>query len=468
MPTRVAASGKELIQMSQFKTPSLNVGHRRKRQGHLYKLSGAARGQVLVLATMLIVVLVGMVALATDLGILWSERRQMQSATDAAAIAAVSALRSSGSVTSAARNVASLNGFTNGANNTTVTVNNPPAAGPNSGNANYVEVLITEAEPTYFLRVLGHSSMNVSTRAVSGIINSAGCIYALDPSAAKAISASNGVNISSSCGIFDDSNNSDALDVVGGAVVKATGVGVVGQAVINNGGAVENTSGGSLTISQNIAPVPDPLAHITAPSVGSCTYSGTQNYNAYTAQQSPPYSGKYVINPGVYCGGISVSNGVSVTFNSGTYILAGGGMSLQAGGGTVSGSAVSFYVTTGAKAGYSGSNSAYGGITMANGATVSFSAPTTGGTNSLEGILFYQDRSVATGSAASAFAGGANLTLNGALYFPTTTLNYSNGINASYTILVADTLVFTGGATMNNNYASLADGSPIQSSSLFE
>src|SRR5271167_222042 len=127
MPNRVAVSGKELIQMSQFKTTSLNVGHRKKRQGHFYKLSGAARGQVLVLATMVIVVLVGMVALATDLGILWSERRQMQSATDAAAIAAVSALRSSGNVTSAARNVASLNGFTNGANSTTVTVNNPPA-----------------------------------------------------------------------------------------------------------------------------------------------------------------------------------------------------------------------------------------------------------------------------------------------------------------------------------------------------
>jgi hypothetical protein len=417
---------------------------------------------------MVIVVLVGMVALATDVGILWSDRRQMQLAADAAAIAGVSALRSSGDVTSAARNVASLDGFTNSVNNTTVTVNNPPASGPNAGNSNYVEVLITESEPTYFLRVLGHTSANVSTRAVSGIANSAGCIYALDPSATKAFSASNGVNVSSTCGIFVDSNSSDALDVVGGAVVKTTGVGVVGQAVMNNGGAIENTSGGSLTISQNIAPVPDPLAHITAPTVGSCTYTGTQNYNAYTATQSPPYSGKYVINPGVYCGGISISNGVSVTFNSGTYILAGGGMSLQAGGGTISGSNVSFYVTTGAKAGYSGSNSAYGGVTMANGVNVTFTAPTTGGTNSLEGILFYQDRSVPTGSAATTFAGGANLTLNGALYFPTTTLNYSNGINAAYTILVADTLVFTGGATMNNNYASLTDGSPIQSSSLFE
>src|ERR1700722_512553 len=381
-----------------------------KRQ-NFRQFNSAASGQVLLLATMVIVVLVGMVALATDIGILWSERRQMQLAADAAAIAGVSALRNSANVTSAARNVASLDGFTNSVNNTTVTVNNPPAAGPNAGNSNYVEVLITEAEPTYFLRALGQTSMNVSTRAVSGIANAAGCIYSLDPSAAKAFSASNGVNISFTCRIFVDSNNSDALDVVGGAVVKTTGVGVVGQAVINNGGAVENTSGGSLTISQNIAPVPDPLAHITAPTVGSCTYTGTQNYNAYTATQSPPYSGKYVINPGVYCGGISISNGVSVTFNSGTYILAGGGMSLQAGGGTITGSNVSFYVTTGAKAGYSGSNSAYAGVTMANGVNVTFTAPTTGGTNSLEGILFFQDRSVPTGSAATTFAGGANLTL---------------------------------------------------------
>src|SRR5271156_5528677 len=46
-----------------------------------------------------------------------------------------------------------------------------------------------------------------------------------------------------------------------------------------------------------------------------------------------------------------------------------------------------------------------------------------------------------------------------ALYFPTTQLNYSNGINAAYTILVADTLIFTGGASINinSNYASLAD-----------
>jgi hypothetical protein len=430
----------------------------------------SGRGQVLVLTAMAIIVLVGFVALATDVGLLWNERRQMQTATDAAAVAGATALRNGTAIASAANNVASLNGFTNGVKSATITVNKPPLTGPYAGNSSYVEVIIAQAEPTYFLRALGYASMNVKTRAVSGAMNAAGCIYTLDPTAAKAFSASNGVNISSSCGIMVNSNSSDAFDVVGGATVKTTGVGIVGAASVNNGGSVQNMSGGALTPTQNVAPVADPLAHINAPSVGSCTYTyGPQTQlNSYTATQSPPNSGKYVVNPGVYCGGINASNGTSVTFNAGTYIMAGGGLVLNNGGGTATGSNVTFYLTTGAKASYSGTNSAYAGVTIANGVTVNFSAPTTGGVNSLEGILFFQDASIPAGSAASYFAGGANMTLGGALYFPTTQLNYSNGISAAYTILVADSIIFTGGATMNNNYTSLADGSPIQSSSLYE
>jgi len=447
-----------------------NESGSRKKAADVNNSPGMARGQVLVLTAIVMIVLIEFVALATDLGLLWTKRRQMQTATDAAAVAGATALRNSASITSAANAVASLNGFTNGISSATVTINNPPSSGRYAGNSNYVEVIIAQAEPSYFLRAFGYSSMKVSTRAVGGAMNAAGCIYALNPSVAKALSASNGANISASCQIYVNSNSSDAFDVVGGATVKTTAVGVAGKAVVNGGGSVQNMSGGSLTVSQNIAPVADPLAHIDPPTVGKCTHTGTQNYNSYTANQSPPYSGNYVISPGVYCGGIRASNGISITFNSGTYILAGGGMALLNGGGRATGANITFYLTTGEKAGYSKAQSVYGGIEIANGVTVNFSAPTTGGENSLEGILFFQDSSIPAGSAASSFGGGANITLNGALYFPTTQLTYSNGVNAAYTILVADKLIFTGGATINinNDYASLADGSPIQSSSLYE
>ncbi|MGA2409965.1 MAG: hypothetical protein ABSG46_06185, partial [Candidatus Binataceae bacterium] len=359
----------------------------------------------------------------------------------------------------------SLNGFTNGSNNTTVTVNNPPASGPNAGNSDYVEVIVSQPQSTWFLSVLGYSQLSVKARAVAESESAAGCMYALDSSATQAVNLSNGVNISSSCGVIVDSSNSTALSVVGGSKLTTTSVGIVGSYAVNNGGSIVKTTGGTLTPVTGMIAVPDPLGSVTAPTVSGCTYTGQQTYNSYVASQNPPYSGKYVIGPGTYCGGISASNGISITFNTGTYILAGGGMSLQNGGGTTTGTNVTFYNTTGSRAGYTGSNNAYAGISIANGVTATFSAPTSG---PLAGILFFQDRSVAKGSAASTFAGGTSLTLAGALYFPTTQLNYSNGSSAAYTILVADTLVFSGGATLNNNYSSLSSGSPIKAARLTE
>jgi hypothetical protein len=66
------------------------------------------------------------------------------------------------------------------------------------------------------------------------------------------------------------------------------------------------------------------------------------------------------------------------------------------------------------------------------------------------------------GGAASSFAGGTSANLTGALYFPTTALSFSNGASAAYTIIVADSVSFTGGVTLNNNYSSLPGGSPIK------
>ncbi|HUN56551.1 MAG TPA: pilus assembly protein TadG-related protein [Candidatus Binataceae bacterium] len=430
--------------------------------------NGQERGQVFILMTFALVAVMGSVALAVDMGYMEHQKTKMQSAADGAAIAGASALAGGSSlITAAADEDASLNGFTNGSNGTTVTVNNPPKSGPNTGNSSYVEVIISQPQNTFFLKALKFKQITVGARAVAQVESAAGCVYALDTSASLAVNLSNGVNITSSCGVIVDSSSSSGLSVIGGAKLTTTSVGVAGSSyAMNNGGSIiKYSSGGSLTPVTGMIAVPDPLATVPEPTVGGCTYTGTQTYNSYTATQTPPYSGKYSISPGTYCGGIQASNGISITFGSGTYILAGGGMSLQNGGGTTTGTNVTFYNTTGSAAGYTGSNNAYAGINIANGVTATFSAPTSG---TLSGILFFQDRSVPKGSAASTFAGGTSDTLTGALYFPTTQLNYSNGANAAYTILVADTLTFTGGATMNNNYTSLANGSPIVAERLTE
>src|SRR5271156_6043494 len=112
-------------------------------------------GQVVMLSVFSIIALLGICGIVVDIGVLYSTRRQMQTATDAAAIAGANALQSSNGANYqlAATDVAGLDGFTSGQNGVTVTVA-PPATDPGPSGLSYVQVNITQSVPTYFLRVL--------------------------------------------------------------------------------------------------------------------------------------------------------------------------------------------------------------------------------------------------------------------------------------------------------------------------
>src|SRR5215472_3132716 len=110
-------------------------------------------GQTFLLVSIALVVLVGMAALAVDVGDLWTTRRLMQSAADAGAMAGADELAlggSSSSITTVAKDATSHNGFTDGASrpggsgNITVSVHNPPISGAYAGNANVVEVDVSQ------------------------------------------------------------------------------------------------------------------------------------------------------------------------------------------------------------------------------------------------------------------------------------------------------------------------------------
>ena len=126
-------------------------------------------GQALVFAAVGLAVLMGFAGLGIDMGMLRYQKRLQQTAADAGALAGANnlAFPASGGVTAGAKNASAGNGFTDGTNNVTVTVNNPPASGPHTGNANYVEVLVTAVQPTYFMKVLGINSQTVTARAVA-------------------------------------------------------------------------------------------------------------------------------------------------------------------------------------------------------------------------------------------------------------------------------------------------------------
>src|SRR5262245_43607772 len=81
------------------------------------RITRRSSGQVFLLVSVALVVLMGMAALAVDVGDLWTTRRLMQSAADAGALGGADELAIGGdssAITTAAQDASSHNGFTDG------------------------------------------------------------------------------------------------------------------------------------------------------------------------------------------------------------------------------------------------------------------------------------------------------------------------------------------------------------------
>src|SRR5438874_7303475 len=87
------------------------------------------RGFVLPMAVGMMFVLLAFVGLAFDVGYLQWQRRRAQTAADAAAVDGAWAKVTGASVTTKGQAGAAMNAFTNGTDNVTVVINNPPSQG---------------------------------------------------------------------------------------------------------------------------------------------------------------------------------------------------------------------------------------------------------------------------------------------------------------------------------------------------
>jgi hypothetical protein len=434
-------------------------------------------GQALISSTATITLLLGAMGLVIDIGYGRYQSQRAQTAVEAAAMAGVEAAEAYGS-TSCGTNVVcqsatacptnidnsnitnniqnaclygQANGFGSNTNQTLTIASGTGTPGAVSGvNTLYwVTAAASTTNRTLFSYLMGYQSTTLTAQATAGVSQyvPATCVYTLDPSGASAITASNGVRVDSECGMNANSNNANAVTVVGGANLIIPSLSIVGGYSVNNGGSL------SVTPTTGVAPSTDPYASLPAPSVGPC--------NALTASGNG-YSSGYVngtlqLYPGVYCGGLSINNGITAVFNPGTYIINGGSFNL-AGGTASTGSGVTFYLT--------GTNASYGGVQIGNGVTTTLTAPTSG---TYQGILMFQDRTL-TSPAASGLEGGATMQLGGALYFPTSTLNYANGTSTTnyFTSVVAKDLQFAGGAYIKYDSTGQATGMEVKTTALLE
>jgi hypothetical protein len=125
---------------------------------------GSERGQVLVVFAMSLLVLIGVTGLSVDAGGAFAQRRDQQTASDLAALAAANDYLINGDDAQAiarAQTVTAGNGYTNGVDGTVVDV------AVDTSNGVEVTVDIEAHHPNTFLGVLGFASWQVSTTAAA-------------------------------------------------------------------------------------------------------------------------------------------------------------------------------------------------------------------------------------------------------------------------------------------------------------
>jgi hypothetical protein len=203
---------------------------------------------------------------------------------------------------------------------------------------------------------------------------------------------------------------SDAIYVQGASTVTTPCVETAGG-VSATGGLTMTTCSAAMT---NLPPVADPLRNLAEPAVtGSCKSSGGKT-----------------LQPGRYCGGLSINS--TVNLKSGVFVIDGGTLKINANA-NISGTDVTIFLANGAT------------VDMNGNASVNLTAPSSG---TYSGILMFSARE--NSSAINKINGTSTSQMTGTFYFPTQEVDYLGnfaGANGC-THIIADTVQWTGNATV--------------------
>lgn len=396
--------------------------------------------------------LLGAVGLGVDVSHLYAQRQMAQAAADAGAQAGLmsfyrgtyttSTFSSGDACTSTALtpcSYAASDGFTT-SNGDVLSVtygNNTSAAAPagvtlppsSTFPVSWVTMSIRRSVPTTLMRVLGVNTGSAGVTATAALATtSPNCVTTLSTSGTGLQLGGSADLELGTCGIQVNSNMT-----VNGAKVQV------------QAGSIQ-VNGSFPTGDSNIQPQPtsgpqvnDPYAYLQAPAIDT-TCNGGANTNVKVTKDT-------TLSPGTYCGGITVSNG-SVTFNSGTYVLLGGGFKIT--GGNLTGNGVTFYNTFNA-------TYAYGTVDMSGNGNETLSAPSSG---PYQGVLFFEDRNAPSGNSET-FNGTTGQSFTGALYFPNNTVKYvGNDTTTQNLAIVSKYASFSGNASLTVD-PSAASGGPV-------
>jgi len=237
--------------------------------------------------------------------------------------------------------------------------------------------------------------------------------------------------ILAACDLYNASLEARSTELLDGASLSA-------RNILLSGGY--GLSGGAVMIASNylvtrISPVADPYARLKIPAFSGCTRTSYRLDQRKTA----------TISPGIYCGGIEVTDGARLNLDPGTYTLYRGNFAVS-GDSTVSGTGVTLILTS--RLGSDG-----GTIDIRGGSTIEVTAPALGAAAGIPGIAIWADgRAPAT---SDTLEGGSTQNINGAIYLPGRHVKYSGGSPSATRCsqLIARAVTFTGNSYFRHDCA---------------
>ena len=399
-------------------------------------------GATYILVALSMTALLGMAGLGFDATLWYKDKRDIQTVADLAVLGSLHAMLEDGdadAIFDAADEQAERNGFVDGTNGT-LSVNNPPLHGAHVGDANFVEVIVDLPRDLNFASFFLGDEINIQARAVAGTIGAGeSCVLALDETADAALQFTGNTDVMSSCGMASNSVSDSAISVGGSAYVEVSSAQAFGDI---SGTLLESPGGGkglyAAEPNQSMAVrLADPYADTEIPTDISCRYSGGNFQNK-------------TLSPGVYCGTVSLKK--AITLEAGVYIINGGDLSVNGGAFVTATGPVTFIFT----ADYA---SDIGGVNKINGgAVMMLSAPGPDGheegdyAGEYAGMLMIQDPR-ASESYISKMNGGATMVFSGAIYMPSTKIEFLGGADTAPGCLqvVARLIKFTGNSGFGNS-----------------
>ena len=370
-------------------------------------------------------VLIGGMGLGAEVGYWYLVQRKLQHAADLAAYAAAVRLAEEDeqeTLERVAGYIAAESGFTVAIG--TIAVNNPPLSGPNVGDEEMVEVILTEGHPRFFSALFGSEPVEVQGRAVAAISIPKICVLALSPTASNALHAQGSSSMEfQGCSIASNSTSNSSLRTEGNPTVRADCVYGSGDYRRNGPGSITTTVCESIETQHE--PFPDPYVDVTFPSAAGPCVAGN-------------VSGGTVTTSGTLANGVgfkrfcSLTLSGSVSFEPGIYIV--DGNITNDGSGTVSGAGVTFAVS--------------GNVTLSSSMAINLTAPQSG---PYRGMIFFGDRDATVET--HTITGSTSSTYQGAVYFPTGNLTFtgSSSVTNGCTQIIARTIFFTGSSEIRGS-----------------